>query len=69
MSSPIVFCKTCGTEMVVKPDGRGFPPDIAQRKLVKSCKERGCDFNIDYRAGMSQDLIDLLAEMRRRNDS
>jgi hypothetical protein len=67
MSGPIVFCKTCGTVMAVKPDGRGFPPSIAQRKLAKSCKSRDCDFRIDYRAGMSQDLIDLLEGMRNRN--
>ena len=61
---PIVFCKTCGTVLVVKPDGRGFPPGIAQRKLVKSCKERGCDFDIDYRAGMSAELLAMLEAVR-----
>ncbi len=37
--------------MVVRPDGRGFPPDIAKRKLRKVCKEAGCSCDPVYQAG------------------
>jgi hypothetical protein len=67
--NPIVVCKVCGVIQAVVPDGRGFPPDIAKRKLAKKCLEiREHVADIEYRAGVSQDLIDLLEEMRRRNE-
>lgn len=68
MSSPIVYCKVCKHIRAVVSDGRGFPPDIAKRKLAKQClKVRGHEADIEYRAGMSQDLVDLLEEMRNRH--
>ncbi len=39
--------------MVVKPDGRGFPPDITKRKLVRACKAAGCECDPKYRAGLT----------------
>lgn len=32
-------------------DGRGFPPDIAKRKLAKRCKAQGHASDPQYRAG------------------
>ena len=49
---PIKFCVLCEHVERVNPDGRGFPPDIAERKLRKSCKERGCSCEPDYFAGV-----------------
>ena len=37
-SQPTQTCLLCGRQVVVTPDGRGFPPDIAKRKLRKACK-------------------------------
>lgn len=35
-------CALCGRTEQVAPDGRGFPPDIAKRRLKKWCKANGC---------------------------
>ncbi len=51
MSEPTVTCSLCRRQMVVRPDGRGFPPDIAKRKLRKVCKEAGCSCDPVYQAG------------------
>ena len=50
---PTVTCQLCGTRMRVMPDGRGFPPDIAKRKLIKDCKARGCACDPIYLAGVA----------------
>lgn len=34
-------------------DGRGFPPDIAKRRLAKRCKEAGHTCKAQYLAGFS----------------
>lgn len=53
MSEATYTCKTCGRVEVVKPDGRGFPPDIAKRRLQRSCKDAGCEWCVpEYRAGL-----------------
>jgi len=52
MSEPTVTCDKCGRQQVVHPDGRGFPPDIAKRKLRKACRANGCDGEPQYRAGL-----------------
>jgi hypothetical protein len=52
-SEPTVTCQLCGRSEVVKPDGRGFPPDIAKRKLRKRCCAWGCTSDPQYRAGVS----------------
>lgn len=41
--NPTQTCKLCGRAEYVIPDGRGFPPDIAKRKLV----------NVPYRPDLS----------------
>ena len=49
---PTVTCTICGTTLIVRRDGRGFPPDIAKRKLANLCKASGHKANITYMAGV-----------------
>lgn len=60
MSSPTQTCQTCGAVEVVHMDGRGFPPDIAKRKLAKRCKEAGHKSDPQYLAGVSPNLAAVL---------
>lgn len=53
MSEPTQTCRTCGDFEVVRPDGRGFPPDIAKRKLAKRCQAKGHKCDPTYTAGMA----------------
>jgi hypothetical protein len=53
MSQPTQTCALCGRSVVVVPDGRGFPPDIAERKLVRACKAAGCKCQPQYLAGLA----------------
>lgn len=53
MSEPTVTCALCGRSRVVVPDGRGFPPDIAKRKLRKDCQANGCSCDPQYWAGVT----------------
>ena len=53
MSAPTQTCSLCGRVEVVRPDGRGFPPDIAKRRLAKTCKANGCPSKPEYRAGFT----------------
>jgi len=53
MSLPTQTCGLCGRVVTVTWDGRGFPPDIAKRKLVKACKAEGCPCEPHYLAGFS----------------
>ena len=55
-SQPTQTCLLCGRQVVVTPDGRGFPPDIAKRKLRKACKSAGCPSDPQYRAGVQWGL-------------
>lgn len=61
MSEPTMRCATCGAVEVVKRDGRGFPPDIAKRRLIKRCDKAGKPVTCDpqYRAGIAPELIAL----------
>lgn len=52
MSDPIQTCTICGDTETVRPDGRGFPPDIAKRKLAKRCKAKGHTTIAQYTAGL-----------------
>jgi hypothetical protein len=52
MSGPTQTCQACGRVEPVRQDGRGFPPDIAKRRLRKRCKEAGCACDPQYRAGV-----------------
>lgn len=56
MSEPTQTCELCGNVEVVVPDGRGFPPDIAKRKLAKRCALAGCPSKPRYLAGMSIEI-------------
>jgi hypothetical protein len=56
MSEPAVTCDRCGAHLVVVPDGRGFPPDIAKRKLRRQCRANGCSGEPQYRAGIDPAL-------------
>lgn len=49
---PMQRCQRCGLTEVVKPDGRGFPPDIAKRRLKKKCAHIGCPSDPIYSAGL-----------------
>lgn len=53
MSAPTQTCTLCGRVELVTPDGRGFPPDIAKRRLAKRCKADGCPSKPIYRAGVN----------------
>ena len=53
MSSPTQTCEICGDWEVVRDDGRGFPPDIAKRKLAKRCATKGHECQPKYLAGFS----------------
>lgn len=52
MSNPTQTCTTCGAVEIVRADGRGFPPDIAKRRLAKRCKAAGHDCTPRYLAGL-----------------
>jgi hypothetical protein len=51
MSEPIQTCRVCLDVEVVRPDGRGFPPNIAKNKLAKRCKAKGHVCDPHYLAG------------------
>lgn len=53
MSQPFVVCAECGQSVTVTPDGRGFPPDIARRKLAKLCRAAGHAPDLRYCAGLT----------------
>ncbi len=52
MIEPTQTCLTCGAVEIVHPDGRGFPPDIAKRRLAKRCRAAGHRSRPVYRAGV-----------------
>jgi hypothetical protein len=41
-------CKLCNRVVEVVPDGRGFPPKIAENKLRRWCKANGCKCDPQY---------------------
>ena len=51
-AQPTQTCQVCGRVEVVTPDGRGFPPDIARRRLEKACRAAGHKALPQYRAGI-----------------
>lgn len=53
MSGPFQTCQGCGRQVAVVPDGRGFPPDIAKRRLAKVCAANGCKSFPKYTAGVT----------------
>jgi hypothetical protein len=52
-TEPTQTCQVCGRVVIVTPDARGFPPNIAKRKLIKLCKNAGHDADPKYRAGIT----------------
>ena len=50
---PTQTCQVCGDYEMVRPDGRGFPPDIAKRRLAKRCKAAGHACDAKYQAGVA----------------
>lgn len=53
MTEPTQTCQTCGRNVVVTPTARGFPPDVAKRKLQRLCRANGHDADPQYRAGFT----------------
>lgn len=53
MSNPSWTCEVCGLSIDILPDGRGHPPDIARRKLIKLCKAKGHTCQPSYLAGVT----------------
>ena len=51
MSQQSVTCAECGQGVTVTPDGSGFLPDIARRKLAKLCRAAGHEPDLRYYAG------------------
>ena len=39
--------------MTVQPVGNGFPPKVFANRLRKQCREKGCDGEPRYRAGIA----------------
>lgn len=66
MSEPTYYCKVCGRSLVVRPDGRGFPPGIAKRKLVKLCKATGHEADPQYVAGVDPALAVIIPAHREK---
>jgi uncharacterized protein CbrC (UPF0167 family) len=62
MSQPVQTCQLCGRAETVTPDGRGFPPDIAKRRLKKWCNANGCKSEPKYTAGMSASIRAFLSQ-------
>lgn len=67
MSEPIQRCTTCGDVEIVRMDGRGFPPDIAKRRLAKRCAAKGHACTPVYRVGLSGLGTTKHASSPRRN--
>ncbi len=61
-SAPRQTCTTCGAVEYVKPDGRGFPPDIAKRRLAKRCRANGHASTPVYQAGL---IVTIRTEVRQ----
>lgn len=62
MSEPTQTCSVCGDSVTVVQTGRGYPPEIAKRKLAKRCQAAGHRPAITYRAGVAPDLMQRLRD-------
>lgn len=51
-TEPTQTCTTCLRFEMVVLDGRGFPPDIAKRRLAKRCTAAGHPCTPRYQAGI-----------------
>lgn len=54
MSEPQVLCEECLVSVIVDYTMGEFPPDVAKRKLLKICKEKGHVSKPKYTAGFIQ---------------
>ena len=52
-TEPTMSCAVCGSTEVVRPSGRGYPPDIARRRLIKRCKNISHTCEPVYQAGFA----------------
>jgi hypothetical protein len=50
---PTQTCLACLRCIEVVPDGRGFPPDVAKRKLQRICRANGHEAKPQYQAGVT----------------
>lgn len=60
VTEPNQRCEECGRVEIVRMDGRGFPPDIAKRRLAKACKKAGHVSRPIYTAGIGVGLSNLM---------
>jgi len=51
MSEPQVLCEECLVSVLVDYSMGEFPPDVAKKKLLKICREKGHDSKPKYIAG------------------
>lgn len=51
-AEPHQTCTFCGTFVVVEPTTRGFPPNVARRKLRKLCQAMGHESRPQYTAAV-----------------
>lgn len=51
-AEPHQACTFCGNFVVVEPTTRGFPPNVAKRKLRKLCRYMGHESQPQYTAGV-----------------
>lgn len=58
ITEPNQKCEACGRVEVVTEDGRGFPPDIAKRRLAKRCRKAGHKSLPIYTAGFQFTMRD-----------
>lgn len=57
ITEPNQRCEECGRVEIVTPDGRGFPPDIAKRRLAKRCRKSGHVSCPVYTAGVGLRIL------------
>lgn len=62
MSEPTQTCVLCGRVEIVRQSGRGFPPDVAKRRLARACNEAGCPCQPQYLAGLGAGLLRRLTD-------
>lgn len=54
MSEPTVLCEECLMSVIVDYTMGEFPPDVAKKKLIKICKEKGHQAEPKYIPGLEQ---------------
>lgn len=52
MREPTITCVLCGNVEVVHLTGRGYPPEMARKRLKARCKADGCPCQAQYLAGV-----------------